>query len=336
MTQEDFAPRAVLIDGWTSAANTQHPLNDVLREVSMLKKLNSGLAKTSAIDDLIADVFAMIWTSIGPSLEPAPPVTLLPLQPVVLSTPVSQSIPQQRDEKMSLMHLMNLDGAIDRRSTPVSTPPVTPITSFVNSNGLQIGEPVAAAKPRIRLISRREIIKRATDAASTKPAASTATNATPLKTLPRPIDPNIRVVIPARGSSGAGPPESPGPTIENEMAPASPASSGGNSIHDSADNESEPSDAGDGDDEMGEPDEDTEMDDGDADADADDMEPNVDTDPDNGADTGLEKHLGRQPNGVTEPVLRKNLEVPRTTPTDHGYTGNDGENDGVEVNGQES
>ena len=177
---------------------TIHPLKDVLRETAELKKLNAGLMKTTEIDDLLGDTYGMIWREIGTRLKQA--ATPAPAHPVSTSPPR----PDTRDV-MSLSNLMHVDGASEIRpssahhgstsqlvspymSRPATPPPHTANPTTSTSTPLQEMTP---GKPKSRVISRREMIKRASDTvASLKPTASTvAAAATANKTgSPAPPD----------------------------------------------------------------------------------------------------------------------------------------------------
>jgi len=293
MSQEDFNPKATLIEEWVSSVNTRHQLNDVLREATELKKLNGGLAKSPVIDDLIADVFAKVWVTIGPSLEPSRLPASVPVQsPSTYAPPFAQPLtprsPQppvtRRDDKMSLMHLINIDGANDIRSPPA-------IKTVAAPKPLSLGTPgeaflaqelsAATVRPRIRLVSRREVLKRATDAASARPAA----NSTPIRPTPHSRDSNVRVVIPARRPSGAVPLlDTPGQSMEDKPMHASPSLSSLGSVHDSADDEGELSEMGEdpnaeGHEGDGDLDDDVDMEDADAEGES-DVEADADVDAD--------------------------------------------------------
>lgn len=213
-----------------------HKLQTVLRETAELKRLNAGLMKSTAIDDLLGDTYAAIWTEIGPTFEPAKltkpttPTPSLPSTPAVL--PWS---PQQNDNKrsvMSLSNLMNLDGASDPHGSVPVTPALAPPIVIAPPTSI----PEALPRPRARLISRREIVKRASDTVLSKSAASRALSP-PSKAPSRPPgSSSVRVVIETRPSAA----ETSNPSIKNEDAVIEPGTSPpAESVQDDADDESE-------------------------------------------------------------------------------------------------
>lgn len=186
---DEFNAQAKLIDQWINSPTTVHPLKDALRETAELKKLNAALIKTTDIDDLIGDMYAMIWRTIGPKLRPKPELTPTPPAapahaPSIQSHPQapSSTSPPRPDSRsiMSLSNLMHMDGAGDSRpSSFVSNPASRPVTPPPHAAAPALSTPAQEAltpnKPRPRLISRREIIKRASDTvANLKPTASAA------------------------------------------------------------------------------------------------------------------------------------------------------------------
>jgi hypothetical protein len=187
----EFAEQAKLIDAWTLATSPAHPLRDTLRETAELKKINAGLYPLADIDALIGDAYAMIWRDIGPTLRPA--AIKVEIASISLSTasgaqtPISPSRPDSRSI-MSLNNLMNMDGATDSRpifsafsphsmSRPVSRHVTPPHQAGPSSELTRIQEHTPK-QPRPRMISRREILKKASDTvAPLKVLASAATAA---------------------------------------------------------------------------------------------------------------------------------------------------------------
>lgn len=225
VTQEEFHSKAKRVEEWCQADTTTSPLLVVLRETVELKKLNSPATTSSPqIDDLIADTYAAIWEQVPDapetSLATDAPQTPVPAWSALVKAP-------ERKDVMSLMNLMNVDGASERPSAaplavrPADAQPAADIEQVNN-------------KPRSRLVNRRELLKRAADAVTMKAppvSATTTAGKTPLK-----IDPNVSVVIPPRSVSG-------GQAIKGEEtndggSQPAPGSVEG-SVHDSADDESE-------------------------------------------------------------------------------------------------
>lgn len=122
MTRETFDPRAALVDAWCQSPSSTHPLLDILREVSELKKFNASLINPRTFDDLLADTYAAIFIQILPTLgepfalAPAPSSTARKERdntatPVRGATPSVAGATPERSNKMALDSLMNLDGS---------------------------------------------------------------------------------------------------------------------------------------------------------------------------------------------------------------------------------
>lgn len=233
--QEEFGARAQLIDAWTSSPKTKHPLQDVLRETAELKKLNASLMSLASIDDLLGDTYAAIWSEIGPILEQPIPTTPVPVPTVPVTSPPPVA---DRRSVMSLTNLMNIDGTSDSR--PASAPVPPPTVAAVPTPPSLLPAFEMPTKPRARLISRREILKRALDTIISKVPAPQKTTTPPPKPLPRPTDPNVRVVINARPSAGTSALDvvRSGPFLQDPENESGVVSAAG-SVHDDADDESE-------------------------------------------------------------------------------------------------
>ena len=150
-TVEELVPRFSQIDEWIASPDTSDLLQDILREMTELKKLNANLIKANAIDDLIGDTYTAIYERIGPTLTK--PQAEIPER--------APSAPPERVNMMSLNNLMNMDGAEESKPAPVPSVRVV----------------IPIKQPRFKAITRREILKRAIDASTTtKPAASTKTS----------------------------------------------------------------------------------------------------------------------------------------------------------------
>ena len=242
MTQEEFHSKATRVEKWCQADATASPLLLVLRETVELKKLNSPATYMSPqIDDLIAETYAEIWERVPDAPETSLATSAMPAAAASVPAPAPPEAPERKDV-MSLMNLLNVDGASD---VPAPTPlAVQPAAIAQPADVEQVN------KPRVRLVGRRELLKRAADAVTTKAAPAPATPAavrTPFK-----LDPNVSVVIQplsrggAQAREGEADPaeEAEGETRDGGGQPAPPGSVRG-SVHDSADDESELSD-GDG------------------------------------------------------------------------------------------
>ena len=157
--------------------------------------------KTAAIDDLLGDTYAVIWHKIGPVLRRAAKeagqtamdisTSTESAQALPVSSPPAAALPNRPDSRnvMSLTNVMHFDGASDMQSythpdnfqrplthqyRPITPPRQTPTHPPVAGAG-ELTLTLTPSKPRARLISRREILKRASDTvAGLKPTASLA------------------------------------------------------------------------------------------------------------------------------------------------------------------
>ena len=135
ITHEDFQIHAGRLESWCHQPDTYSPIIDILRDVIELKKLNNNLMKPTLIDDLIADIYAMLYGAIVPELA-------------------AKASGEESRERMRVDHLlMTTDDSI---ATP---PPPATITSDV-----------AVARPRTKGVGRKELQRRA-EAAVTRPLA---------------------------------------------------------------------------------------------------------------------------------------------------------------------
>jgi hypothetical protein len=137
----------------------------ILRDAIELKKLNAGLMKTTAIDDLIADTYAKLYEEVGVSLR---------IENAAAEPPPNQNA--ERAKAMSLHNLINQDTSTNLQS---SAP-----------KGLTVSDP--PTRQRIKGVGRREVQRKA-EAAAAKPVSTL-----PVRPPPRAGDPNIQVVIEPR------------------------------------------------------------------------------------------------------------------------------------------
>ncbi|KAF2997566.1 Histone transcription regulator 3 [Curvularia kusanoi] len=173
VNQEDFSIVATRLEAWCQVSSTQNPVLDVLRDAIELKRLNNGLMKSNPIDDLIGDSYAMLFTTVGPTLPPLPseqqqqPLSGLPGAVTPQPPPNSVSV-------ASLMHVQ-VDGASGSINTPFSMyhpsqlhhpqpPPPVPQPPTVQEQ---------APKPRAKAVGKREIQRRAEACVQKAAAAST-------------------------------------------------------------------------------------------------------------------------------------------------------------------
>ncbi|KAM0694701.1 hypothetical protein Q7P36_005057 [Cladosporium allicinum] len=225
---DEFLERKEPLERWMQAQeNGENAALDVLRESQELKKINQGLVKPGPIDDLTGDAYAQLFQSIGKTLadaekrlkqeEAAATRTASPPPP---PPPPAEPSPPVRNPAMSLMHLMNIDGAGAAEQTAASTP--APQAAAPVPSALDAIAAAAAAVPAVRRkigVGRREI----------RGAAETCYPKTPAQTASRVTGPvpesRVQVVI-----------NSSRPSLGGDM---SVDTSAPGSIHDSADDESE-------------------------------------------------------------------------------------------------
>ncbi|KAK3203529.1 hypothetical protein GRF29_112g1517685, partial [Pseudopithomyces chartarum] len=155
---EEYNVLATRLEAWCQDPNTSHPALDTLRHVVELKRINNGLMKGVSIDDVLGDTFALLYSTIGPTLAPLPQESLPPAAPetTALPPPPPPSIAPAQ-----------IDGAPPTHTTPFTlyqpsplnpAPPPPPVT-----------DPVP--KPRAKTVGRREIQRRA-EACAQKPAGA--------------------------------------------------------------------------------------------------------------------------------------------------------------------
>ncbi|KAI9703488.1 MAG: Histone transcription regulator 3 [Bogoriella megaspora] len=220
ITSEDFSKRAPLVEAWSRSPSNTSSLVDVLRETIELKKLNNSLMKSTLIDDLIGDTYALMYGTVGTELEANAEAQQPPNGTQEGSSTATATAPATGGREsgvMSLSNMMNVDGIADVSSNaPTPTP---------TNNGDS-----TAPKPRTRGVGRREL-RQAAEAAVLKPAGA------PVPIKPQPIQtaesakPQVLMEIRNEGRSGI-----------DESAPGS--------VHDSADDESELSELEEADDEI--------------------------------------------------------------------------------------
>lgn len=124
ISHEEFLTRKDPLEKWMQAQDpgTSKAL-DVMRDVQELKKINQGLMKPGAIDDLIGDSYANLFIGIGKTLWDD--FKREQKEEEAKRAPVSPP----RSQVMSLNHLMNLDGASDVPPPVLPQPQVPPVVS---------------------------------------------------------------------------------------------------------------------------------------------------------------------------------------------------------------
>ncbi|KAI9644608.1 Histone transcription regulator 3 [Ciborinia camelliae] len=214
ISQEVFDAYSERLDESIKDGSLSHPALDALRETIELKKLNNGLAKITPIDDMINDIWAVLYIQV---VRDTPAIDVATLQ----QSQIDGEAAARASGPMSLNHvLMNTDSNISA-PPPIVEPP----------------------RPRKLGINRKAVILRAEQsihraADATRPAvASRPRNAASSSVLPSNASPLIssapRIEIPL-----AAPQQN--SRREDSSAPGS--------VHDSADDESDLSDVPDMDD----------------------------------------------------------------------------------------
>ncbi|CZT16096.1 uncharacterized protein RCC_01937 [Ramularia collo-cygni] len=227
ISHEEFLARKEPLEKWMEKQDPGTlPALDVMRDVQELKKINQGLMKPSAIDDLIGDSYASLFNGIGKTLWEE--YKREQREEEAKKVPVSPP----RSQVMSLNHLMNTDGASDAHP-----PAVPPQASTV------VNDPASGASKKIGAgrktgVGRREI-RACAEAGFQKSSAQQSRKDEVTATVIRPA----QVVIPRHRP------------LDLQTVPESAPGS----VHDSADDESELSELEEeGDDEGGGPESDDE------------------------------------------------------------------------------
>jgi hypothetical protein len=242
---EDFSILSDRLQVWLEDPNASHPAKDALRELVELKKLNSNLMRSTQIDDMINETWAVLYTQVatqlpGPSLES--------------------------------LHRAQLDESTDSPPAPRAMGPMSLNNLVMNMDGTQITVPVTyagsseGARPRKLGVSRKEVLRRAEQAINRVPdglrplVPSRPRNSVSETAASQVLTPNAPTVsqeqerktsgagteIPLRPQTKHGNGEAKNETTEAERDD----SSAPGSVHDSADDESDLSDVPDMDDNM--------------------------------------------------------------------------------------
>ncbi|KAH6616265.1 hypothetical protein C7974DRAFT_427281 [Boeremia exigua] len=163
VNQEDFGVLAARLEAWCQDPSTQHPVLDVLRDAMELKRLNNGMMKPNTIDDLTGDSYAMLYTTVGPTLPALPSEQQQPSQP--------SAVPQPPPNPFSVASLIQgqVDGTTEHK---------LPFAMF-HPNQLQPPPPQAPTAPepvpraRAKAVGKREIQRRAEACVQKTAVAST-------------------------------------------------------------------------------------------------------------------------------------------------------------------
>ncbi|KKY17715.1 putative transcriptional histone corepressor [Phaeomoniella chlamydospora] len=213
MNSDEFAKKAEKVEQWALDHETSSSIIETLKDALELKKLNNSLMKGTALDDLIADAYTKIYE------------TYYREHPEVENQPTDKSIPISSTNTTSAMtngtngtSLSQVDGVAE--STSFGTPPNATQSLSVGQPSVARGttpqppnESNAPQKPtRIKLVSRRDIIRKAEALISKAPASQPSTSARPSSSTPGKA---LRPVVEIRASSG---PSSSTSTQQNALA----------------------------------------------------------------------------------------------------------------------
>ena len=246
---DEFSTFATRLEAWCQNPLTQHPVLDVLRDAIELKRLNNSLLKGTLIDDLIGDTYALLYTTIGPTLPPLPSEQQQPAAPLAQPATV-----QHTPGALPISSLMQVqvDGAGDPTH---GTPFALYHPSQLLPQNHQPPQPELPAKPRTKTVGRREISRRA-DACLQKPINTPAPQST---AMPIRSPPTLNASIPSFPTRTISPEKSAqqdtsvvhtGETSFDKSGTPTAAASASNddaepepsaptSVHDDADDESE-------------------------------------------------------------------------------------------------
>ncbi|KAJ4982810.1 Histone transcription regulator 3-like protein [Stagonosporopsis vannaccii] len=176
VNQEDFSVLAARLEAWCQDPSTQHPVLDVLRDSIELKRLNNGLMKPGIIDDLTGDSYAMLYTTIGPTLPPLPSEQQQQPPPPPQPAQPGAAMPQPPTNPLSVASLMQVqvDGTTESHGTPFAMyhpsqlhpqpPPPLPQAPTVTEQ---------VPKPRAKAVGKREVQRRAEACVQKTAVAST-------------------------------------------------------------------------------------------------------------------------------------------------------------------
>jgi hypothetical protein len=221
IAHEDFLARKDGLEKWMQ----EQPIGssaalDVLRDVQELKKINSGMMKPAAIDDLIGDAYAHLFSTVGKQLWEEDMKMKKEGEANKAPAPTPLASPS-RHPMMSLTHLMNLDGSTE------SSIATTETTVAVKEKDREL-EAVPAARRKVG-VGRREIRAAAENCflragLQSVNAVKPAANAAPSKS-------NVQSLIEQERACGS--------TAAAAAATTAVITSAPGSVHDDADDESE-------------------------------------------------------------------------------------------------
>jgi hypothetical protein len=217
---ENFSER---LTHWISDPNISHPALDALREATDLKKTNANQMKSTPIDDLINDTWAVLYTQVAPTLPGPDPSSIRQPPP----NAAHEGVAPRPIGAMGLNTLvMNMDGT----QIPV---PVTVASSSDHSRARKVG------------VSRREVLRKAEAAVNHAPEVPRPL--APSTARPRTSEPNSAVMSSSGpGSEGLPMGRAELPALQNirddenlDHSKLESEQSAPGSLHDSADDESD-------------------------------------------------------------------------------------------------
>lgn len=184
LNSEEFNTLAARLEAWCQNPLTQHPVLDVLRDAIELKRLNNGLMKPLQIDDLVGDTYALMYTSIGPTLPPLPseqPPQPQQPPPAPLAQPIMPQPQPNNPFSISSLVQVQLDGAADPANR---TPFAMYHPNQILPQQYPTPQPEPPVKARAKAVGRREIGRRA-EACVQKPVTTAPTpTAMPIRSPP--------------------------------------------------------------------------------------------------------------------------------------------------------
>lgn len=170
VNQEEFNIFAARLEAWCQDPSTQHPVLDVLRDSIELKRLNNGLMKPTTIDDLAGDSYAMLFTTIGPSLPPLPSEQ----QQQQGQPAIATSQPSTNPLSVASLMTVQVDGTAESHATPFAMYHPNQLNPHQPAPLPQVPTvPEQAPKPRAKAVGKREIQRRAEACVQKATVAST-------------------------------------------------------------------------------------------------------------------------------------------------------------------
>ncbi|PVI07394.1 transcriptional corepressor of histone-like protein genes [Periconia macrospinosa] len=139
LDMDEFTPTAARLEAWCHLPTTQNEILDVLRDVNELKRLNNGLMKAALIDDLQGDTYALLYNTIGPTLQPS----------------ASELEEKKSEEHASSTVSLHVDGNNENLNDMYQ------VNQGQGPNQAQPPQTDTVVKSRVKTVGRREIQRRA-------------------------------------------------------------------------------------------------------------------------------------------------------------------------------